>query len=59
VNWLIGARVLQGVGAGGVVQLVQVILSDITTMEERGLYIAMSMSAWAVGTNIGVGCRSI
>jgi MFS family permease len=54
VNWLIGARVVQGVGSGGIVQLVQVILSDITTMEERAKYIAMSMAAWAVGTNIGV-----
>ena len=54
VDWLIGARVVQGVGAGGIVQLVQVILSDITTMQERGLYMALSSAAWAVGTNIGV-----
>lgn len=54
VDWLIGARVVQGVGAGGMVQLVQVILSDITTMQERGLYMAMAAFAWALGTNIGV-----
>ncbi len=54
ISWLIGARVVQGIGAGGIVQLVQVILSDITTMQERGLYMAASMAAWAVGTNIGV-----
>lgn len=54
IDWLISARVIQGIGAGGITQLVQVILSDITTMEERGLYISMSMASWAFGTNIGV-----
>lgn len=53
VSWLIGARVVQGVGAGGALQLVQVILSDITTMEERGLFMALAAIAWALGTNIG------
>lgn len=53
-TWLIAARTLQGVGAGGTIQLVQVIMSDITTMEERGLYIAMSSLAWAFGTIAGV-----
>lgn len=52
--WLISARTVQGIGAGGTIQLVQVIMSDITTMEERGLYIAMSSSAWAFGTIAGV-----
>jgi MFS family permease len=54
IEWLISARVVQGIGAGGITQLVQVILSDITTMEERALYISMSMASWAFGTNIGV-----
>lgn len=54
ITWLIGARTVQGVGAGGSIQLVQVILSDITTMQERGLYIAMSAFAWAFGTIAGV-----
>ena len=53
VTWLIGARVVQGVGAGGMIQLVQVILSDITTMSERGLYMAFAALAWSLGTNIG------
>ena len=53
VTWLIGARVVQGIGAGGTIQLVQVILSDITTMSERGLYMAFASLAWSVGVNIG------
>lgn len=54
VRWLIGARVVQGIGAGGMVQLVQVILSDISTMSERGLYMAIAALAWSLGTNMGI-----
>ncbi|KAH7303205.1 major facilitator superfamily domain-containing protein [Stachybotrys elegans] len=54
IAWLIAARVVQGIGAGGMIQLVQVILSDISTMSERGLYVALAALAWAFGTNIGI-----
>lgn len=54
IQWLIGARVVQGIGAGGMIQLVQVILSDISTMSERGLYMAIAALAWSIGTNIGI-----
>jgi MFS family permease len=54
ITWLIGARVVQGIGAGGMIQLVQVILSDISTMSERGLYMAIAAFAWSLGTNIGI-----
>ena len=54
IGWLIGARVVQGIGAGGMIQLVQVILSDISTMSERGLYMAIAALAWSLGTNIGI-----
>ncbi len=54
--WLIGARAVQGIGAGGMIQLVQVILSDISTMSERGLYMALAALAWSLGTNIGYAC---
>ncbi|THW70804.1 hypothetical protein D6D19_07600 [Aureobasidium pullulans] len=53
-SWLIGARTVQGIGAGGTIQLVQLIISDITTMQERGIYIAMSSFGWAFGTIAGV-----
>jgi len=53
VSWLIGGRVVQGIGAGGMVQLVQVIFSDISTMSEIGLYMALVAVAWSLGTNIG------
>lgn len=54
IAWLIGSRTAQGIGAGGILQLVQVIVSDITTMRERGKYMALVALAWAFGTIAGV-----
>jgi MFS family permease len=50
---------VQGLGAGGMIQLVQVILSDISTMSERGLYMAFAALAWSLGTNIGYDYSSL
>lgn len=52
--WLVAARSLQGVGAGGMLSLVQIITSDITTMRERAKYQALSAFAWAVGVTAAV-----
>ncbi|KAI9167993.1 MFS general substrate transporter [Paramyrothecium foliicola] len=45
ITWLIAGRVVQGIGASGMIQLVQVILSDISTMSEPGLYKAFAALA--------------
>ncbi|KAI9746465.1 MAG: hypothetical protein M1818_000178 [Claussenomyces sp. TS43310] len=52
--WLIGGRAAQGVGAGGLLSLCQMILSDITTMRERGKYSTISAFSWAIGILAGV-----
>jgi MFS family permease len=54
MNWLIAARVVQGLGGGGCLALASVIISDITTLRERPKFLAMGAFAWALGTNIGV-----
>ncbi|TVY35697.1 Efflux pump [Lachnellula occidentalis] len=54
MNWLIAARVVQGLGGGGCLTLTTVIISDITTLRERPKFLAMGAFAWALGTNIGV-----
>jgi MFS family permease len=54
MNWLVAARVVQGLGGGGCLTLTTVILSDITTLRERPKYLSMGAFAWALGTNIGV-----
>jgi MFS family permease len=54
MDWLVAARVVQGLGGGGSLTLVTIIISDITTLRERPKYLAMGAFAWALGTNIGV-----
>jgi EmrB/QacA subfamily drug resistance transporter len=47
---LIGFRVLQGLGAGGLISLVQVLISDIISPRERGRYVGLLGAVIAVGT---------
>lgn len=50
---LIGFRVLQGVGAGGLTALSQVILADIISPRQRGRYMGFLGAVMAVGTVAG------
>jgi MFS family permease len=50
---LILGRVLQGVGAGGLDVLTDIILMDITTMKERPLYIGLFTIPMALGSICG------
>ena len=36
--WLIIARAVQGIGAGSIMGLTQMVISDIVSLEERGKY---------------------
>jgi len=49
-SWLIGCRVVQGLGVGGLMALVQVVLSDLVSPRERGRYMGYLGSVMAVGT---------
>ncbi|OQE37995.1 hypothetical protein PENCOP_c009G03567 [Penicillium coprophilum] len=46
---IIVGRVLQGFGGGGIDLLVQVILADMTTLEERSTYLGLMAIPSAVG----------
>ncbi|PGH10941.1 hypothetical protein AJ79_05187 [Helicocarpus griseus UAMH5409] len=54
MQWLVAARVVKGLGAGGNLSLVSVIISDITSLQERGMYLSLVSLAWAIGTIAGV-----
>ena len=58
-NTLIIFRVLQGLGAGGLTSLVQVILSDIIAPRERGRYMGYLGAVLAVGTAGGPAPRRV
>jgi EmrB/QacA subfamily drug resistance transporter len=52
-GWLIACRALQGLGAGGMTALVQVILSDLVSPRDRGRYMGLLGAVMAVGTVAG------
>ncbi|KQQ09685.1 MFS transporter [Rathayibacter sp. Leaf296] len=47
---LIAGRVVQGVGAGGLLTLVQIVLADIISPRERGKYMGLFGAVMALGT---------
>ncbi|NBE81878.1 MDR family MFS transporter [Micromonospora rubida] len=49
-EWLIACRVLQGVGAGGLTALAQVIMASMISPRERGRYSGYLGAVMAVGT---------
>ena len=50
---LIAGRVLQGIGGGGIDVLADVILADMTTLEERSLWLSLVGIPIAVGNIMG------
>ncbi|KAG8983298.1 hypothetical protein FRB90_006143, partial [Tulasnella sp. 427] len=51
--WLILCRAIQGVGGGCIIQLTQIILSDIVSLEQRGKYIGMFGATWGIASILG------
>ncbi|KAF3919543.1 hypothetical protein ABW20_dc0102025 [Dactylellina cionopaga] len=50
---LIAGRTVQGLGGGGIVVLVNITVSDIVTMRERGKYLAAVGATWALASAFG------
>lgn len=53
MNMLIAARILQGVGAGGIFTLTMTIMGDVMSPRERGKYQGYMMSVYATATVLG------
>ena len=52
-GWLILARALQGIGAGGVMPVSVTLIGDIFTLEERGRMQGVFSGVWGVSSLIG------
>lgn len=50
---LIGGRVLQGVGSGGIIVMVTIIVADLFPLRERAKYYALTGIIWAISSGIG------
>ncbi|KAG8906508.1 hypothetical protein FRB99_006728 [Tulasnella sp. 403] len=53
MHMLIGARTVQGIGSGGILSLTEIIIADLVPLRQRGFYIGLSASVWAIASAIG------
>lgn len=53
MNMLIGGRAVQGLGGGGVMGLINIIVSDLIPLNERGWMMGVIGSVWMVASAIG------
>ncbi|EMD39201.1 hypothetical protein CERSUDRAFT_112880 [Gelatoporia subvermispora B] len=53
MNMLIAARAIQGVGGGGIINLTEIITSDLVPLAERGIYQGMLGLTWSFASGIG------
>ncbi|KAF2118543.1 major facilitator superfamily-domain-containing protein [Lophiotrema nucula] len=53
INMLIAARVVQGIGGGGLIVLVNIAISDLFAMRERGAYFGIIGGVWALASSLG------
>jgi EmrB/QacA subfamily drug resistance transporter len=53
MSWLIGARVVTGLGVGGVMALIQIIIASMVSPRERGRYSGYIGAAFGLATLLG------
>ncbi|KAG7448253.1 iron permease [Guyanagaster necrorhizus] len=55
MNMMIGARTVQGLGGGGIINLVEILISDLVALSERGTYQGMIGLTWSFASVSSIG----
>jgi sugar phosphate permease len=53
IDMLIAARVIQGIGGGGLLTLVNITISDLFSVRDRGMYFGIIGGVWALASSLG------
>ncbi|KAF7792978.1 hypothetical protein EIP86_004083 [Pleurotus ostreatoroseus] len=53
MTWLVVCRAVQGIGGGGLIQLVQITISDIVSLQDRGKYGGINAATWGLASVVG------
>ncbi|EGY15313.1 hypothetical protein VD0002_g2832 [Verticillium dahliae] len=53
MGMLIGARAVQGIGGGGIIVLVNICISDLFSLRQRGFYFGITGIVWAFSSAVG------
>ncbi|KAG8221194.1 MFS general substrate transporter [Butyriboletus roseoflavus] len=53
MHMLIAGRTVQGLGGGGIQSLTSIILADLVSLQERGVYVGLFGLAWCLAASIG------
>lgn len=53
MGFLVGSRVFQGIASGGVFALVYVVLSDVSTPDQRAKTISLASVVWGIASLVG------
>lgn len=53
MGMLIAARVIQGIGGGGLLTLVNICISDLFELQVRGVYYGLIGAVWAFASSVG------